>query len=157
VGIAFVVLAMILFVAEIFIQSNGVLGIGGAAALIAGGFLLFDTSVSFLKVSWPVVIVVAVLALLFFMFVIMAVARARRRPVAVGAETLVGATGVVVSPVNPLGQVKLRGETWKARAEGEDLSKDEKIEVVRSEGLTLIVRRADQQDPKARENKTAGT
>ena len=60
-------------------------------------------------------------------------------------------------PVNPLGQVKLRGETWKARAEGEDLSKDEKIEVVRSEGLTLIVRRADQQDPKARENKTAGT
>jgi membrane-bound serine protease (ClpP class) len=157
VGIAFVVLAMILFVAEIFIQSNGVLGIGGAAALIAGGFLLFDTSVSFLKVSWPVVIVVAVLALLFFMFVIMAVARARRRPVAVGAETLVGATGVVVSPVNPLGQVKLRGETWKARAEAEDLSKDEKIEVVRSEGLTLIVRRADQQDPKAREYKTAGT
>jgi membrane-bound serine protease (ClpP class) len=146
VGIAFVVLAMILFVAEIFIQSNGVLGIGGAAALIAGGFLLFDTSLSFLKVSWPVVIAVAVLALLFFVFVIMAVARARRRPVTVGAETMVGATGVAVSPISPSGQVRLHGETWKARAEGADLSKDEPIEVIGSEGLTLIVRRATQSD-----------
>jgi membrane-bound serine protease (ClpP class) len=146
VGIAFVVLAMILFVAEIFIQSNGVLGIGGAAALIAGGFLLFDTSLSFLKVSWPVVIAVAVIALLFFVFVIMAVARARRRPVAVGAQTMVGATGVAISPISPFGQVRLRGETWKARAEGEDLRKDERIEVIGSEGLTLLVRRASQSD-----------
>jgi membrane-bound serine protease (ClpP class) len=157
VGIALVVLAMILFVAEIFIQSNGVLGIGGAAALIAGGFLLFDTSASFLKVSWPVVIAVAVVALLFFLFVIMAVARARRRPVAVGAETLVGATGVAISPISPLGQVRLRGETWKARAEGEDLSRDERIEVIRTEGLTLVVRRASQSDDNGENGQDQGT
>jgi len=53
VGIALIVLAMILYVAEIKIQSHGILGIGGTAALIAGGLLLFDTSASYLKVSWP--------------------------------------------------------------------------------------------------------
>jgi len=157
VGIALVVLAMILFVAEIFIQSHGVLGIGGAAALIAGGFLLFDTSMSFLKVSWPVVIAVGVIALLFFIFVIMAVARARRRPVAVGAETMVGTTGVAISPISPLGQVRLRGETWKARAEGEGLRKDERIEVIRSEGLTLVVRRARQSGAETEKKQDRGT
>ncbi len=157
VGIALVVLAMILFVAEIFIQSHGVLGIGGAAALIAGGLLLFDTSASFLKVSWPVVIAAGVIALAFFMFVIQAVARARRRPVATGAETLVGATGVVISPLSPQGQVRLHGETWKARTEGEDLLKDEQIEVLRTEGLTLVVRRPGRSGAEAAEKQDQGT
>ena len=157
VGIALVVLAMILFIAEIFIQSHGVLGIGGAAALIAGGLLLFDTSASFLKVSWPVVVAAGVIALAFFMFVIQAVARARRRPVATGAETLVGATGVVISPLSPQGQVRLHGETWKARTEGEDLLKDERIEVLRTEGLTLVVRRPGQSGAEAAEKQDQGT
>jgi membrane-bound ClpP family serine protease len=77
--------------------------------------------------------------------------------VAVGAETLVGATGVVISPVSPLGQVRLRGETWKARAEGEDLRKDERIEVIRSEGLTLIVRRAGQSGAETDKGKVQGS
>lgn len=157
VGIALVVLAMILFVAEIFIQSHGVLGIGGAAALIAGGLLLFDTSASFLKVSWPVVIAAGIIALAFFVFVIQAVARARRRPVATGVETLVGATGVAISPLSPQGQVRLRGETWKARSDSEDLLKDERIEVLRTEGLTLIVRRASQPGAGSEEKRDQGT
>ena len=60
-GIALIVLAMILYLAEIKIQSHGILGIGGTAALILGGLLLFDTSTpTILKVSWPVLIVAGV-------------------------------------------------------------------------------------------------
>jgi membrane-bound serine protease (ClpP class) len=70
VGIALVVLAMILFVAEIKVQSHGILGIGGAAALILGGLLLFNTSASYLKVAWPVLVIVAVVALAFFTLVV---------------------------------------------------------------------------------------
>jgi membrane-bound serine protease (ClpP class) len=150
VGVALVVLAMILLVAEIFIQSHGVLGIGGVAALIAGGLLLFEDSAPYFGVSWPVLAVVAIVALVFFFFVIRAIRRARHRPLAVGTEELVGATGVVVSTLDPVGQVRLRGERWKARTEESVLHKDERIEVVRTEGLTLVVRRAvESETPKA--------
>jgi membrane-bound serine protease (ClpP class) len=142
VGVALIVLAMALLVAEIFIQSGGVLGIGGVAALVAGGLFLFEDSAPYFGVSWPVLAVVGICALLFFFVVIMAISRARHRPVAVGVEDMVGATGVALSVVDPWGQVRLRGETWKARTEGESLHKDERIEVLRTEGLTLIVRRA---------------
>ena len=141
VGIALVVLAMILYAAEIKIQSHGILGIGGTASLIAGGLLLFDTSASFLKVSWPVLIVAAVIVLAFFMLVVRKVAIVMRRPHATGTESLVGTTGVTISPLSPQGQVRLHGEIWRARAEEGELLKDERIEVLRTEGLTLIVRR----------------
>jgi membrane-bound serine protease (ClpP class) len=142
VGIALVVLAMILFVAEIKVQSHGILGVGGAAALIIGGLLLFDTSASYLKVAWPVLVIVAVVALAFFTFVVAKAHRAMHRPQAAGPSTLVGAQGVVLSHLDPQGQVKVRGEIWKARTEGEILLKDERIEVVHVEGLTLVVRRS---------------
>ncbi|HLA80824.1 MAG TPA: nodulation protein NfeD [Thermoleophilia bacterium] len=141
VGIAFVVLAMILYLAEIKIQSHGILGIGGTAALIAGGLLLYDTSASFLKVGWPVLIVAALIVLGFFTIVVRAAARAMRRPHATGIESLAGTAGVAISPLDPEGQVRIKGEIWRARTEGDSLVRDDSIEVVRSEGLTLIVRR----------------
>lgn len=140
VGVTLVVLAFALFVAEIKVQSSGILGIGGAAALIVGGLLLFDASADFLQVSWPVLVVVAIVVLLFFLFVVRAVARAMRRPAVSGMEGLVGATGVALTPLTPRGKVKVKGETWLARSEGGSLLKDEQIEVQRYEGLTLIVR-----------------
>lgn len=156
VGIALVVLAMILYVAEIKIQSHGILGIGGTAALIAGGLLLFDTSASFLKVSWPVIIVAVAIVGVFFIVVIGAVARSLRRPHATGAESMVGATGVALSPLAPLGQVKLHGETWKARTEEGELPKDERVEVLGTDGLTLIVRRQEKKE-ETRPNKDEKT
>jgi membrane-bound serine protease (ClpP class) len=142
VGIALMVLAVALFIAEIFITSHGILGVGGAIALIAGGLLLFDTSASFLRVSWPVLAAVAIVALAFFTLVITKVRGAMRRPRATGAEALVGLKGVALSAINPWGQVRVRGEIWRARTEGQALLKDEPIEVVRVEGLTLVVQRA---------------
>ncbi|NLO28747.1 MAG: nodulation protein NfeD [Actinobacteria bacterium] len=146
VGVALVVLAMILYLAEIKFQSHGVLGIGGTAALVAGGLLLFDSPMSYLQVSWPVLIVVGAIVFLFFMIVIRAVAKAMRRPHATGLESMVGATGVTLSPLTPGGQVRLQGETWRARSERGDLRKDTPVEVLGTEGLTLIVRPRDGPD-----------
>jgi len=145
-GIALIVLAMILYIAEIKVQSHGILGIGGTASLIAGGLLLFNTSASFLKVSWPVLIAAAVIVLLFFALVITKVARSMRRPHATGLESMVGATAVAVSPLSPEGRVRLQGEIWKARTEEGILNKDEPVEVLKVEGLTLIVRRLAEPD-----------
>ena len=57
---------------------------------------------------------------------------------AVGLETLVGRTAVVVRALSPRGQVKLDGEVWEACAEHDLLPGDEVV--VRSvDGLVLVV------------------
>ena len=62
----------------------------------------------------------------------------KRRRAAVGLETLVGRTAVVVRALSPRGQVKLDGEVWEARAEHDLLPGDEVV--VRSvDGLVLVV------------------
>jgi membrane protein implicated in regulation of membrane protease activity len=62
----------------------------------------------------------------------------RRRRSVVGAEALVGARAVVVTPCRPEGQVRVAGELWRAicRA-GADTG--EVVQVERVDGLTLIV------------------
>jgi membrane-bound serine protease (ClpP class) len=63
----------------------------------------------------------------------------RRRP-RVGAEALVGAPGVAVSDCLPEGQVRVRGETWRAVCEGGARAGDAVV-VEAVSGLTLEVRR----------------
>jgi membrane protein implicated in regulation of membrane protease activity len=62
----------------------------------------------------------------------------RRRRIQMGAETLIGATAQVVSDCRPLGQVRLRGERWRARCEA-GASAGDTVRVVDREGLTLLV------------------
>jgi membrane protein implicated in regulation of membrane protease activity len=64
----------------------------------------------------------------------------KRRRAAVGVETLVGATARVIRPCRPVGQVRLQGETWRARCEaGADGAETVRVRAVR--GLELVVER----------------
>jgi membrane protein implicated in regulation of membrane protease activity len=64
----------------------------------------------------------------------------RRRRAQVGAETLLGAAAEVVVPCRPKGQVRVRGELWRARCDdGADIG--ETVRVRELEGLTLLVER----------------
>jgi membrane-bound ClpP family serine protease len=62
----------------------------------------------------------------------------KRRRVQVGAETLIGLEGVVVTPCRPRGQVRLQGELWDARCEA-GAAAGQRVRVVAREGLTLAV------------------
>jgi len=63
----------------------------------------------------------------------------RRRRAAVGVETLVGQTAVVVTVCRPRGQVRVAGELWQAECvEGADPG--EGVDVVAVHGLLLTVR-----------------
>jgi membrane protein implicated in regulation of membrane protease activity len=62
----------------------------------------------------------------------------QRRRAAVGAEALVGATAKVVSECMPVGQVRVRGELWRARCET-GAAAGEEVRVVAVDGLTLLV------------------
>jgi membrane-bound serine protease (ClpP class) len=62
----------------------------------------------------------------------------KRRRIQAGAETLIGARAEVVTACRPVGQVRIAGELWRARAEaGAEVG--ETVRVVGRDGLTLLV------------------
>ncbi|RMF85116.1 MAG: hypothetical protein D6736_17975 [Nitrospinota bacterium] len=62
-----------------------------------------------------------------------------RRPAMTGREGMIGQEGVVVTPLQNYGKIKVGNELWLARA-GEPLSAGDRVTIVRFEGLTAIVR-----------------
>lgn len=145
VGLALVVVAVVLYAAEVWVESGGLLAAGGTVALILGGLLLFDSPESFLRVDWIVIAIAALVSLAFFAFVITAVTRAHRIPATTGMQGMVGARGVVRLPLQPAGQVLIHGELWKAESEEGPLPAGEAVQVVGVEGMVLRVRRMQRQ------------
>ena len=53
-------------------------------------------------------------------------------------EAIVGCEGVVATPLDPTGYVKVKGELWKATSTS-DLEIGEKIRVTKIDGIRLVV------------------
>ena len=65
---------------------------------------------------------------------------ARRGSAQVGAETLIGARGAVLSACRPRGQVRVQGEIWDAVCEA-GADPGDRVRVTARDGLTLMVER----------------
>jgi len=139
-GVLLILLAMILYIAEIKIQSHGLLGIGGTISLLLGSLMLFETGVPFLRISWSTIGVVLIFTLLFFFFVIAKGIQALRRRPKTGIEGLVGEEGVATKDFEKgEGTVMVHGEIWKAISD-ESIKEGTEIEVIEAKGLKLKVR-----------------
>jgi membrane-bound serine protease (ClpP class) len=147
-GLLLILLAFALFVAEAFIVSHGALAAGGVVSLIFGGLLLFDTGSEAFEISVPIVIFTAALLGGFFVFVISKAVEARHRHVRTGREELIGMRAVVRSPLDPVGHVFVQGALWRAVAsDSQALAVGDEVVVEGIDGLTLTVRKADQEKP----------
>lgn len=138
-GVALILLAMLLFIAEIKVTSYGLLTVGGVVALVLGGVMLFDSPEPALRVGLDVLAATGGFALAIVGFLVVVVLRTTRNPVATGAEGLLHELGTARSPVAPRGTVFIHGEIWNAVAD-EPVAPGEPVEVVAVEGLTLKVR-----------------
>jgi membrane-bound ClpP family serine protease len=77
-----------------------------------------------------------------FSVVIGVALRTRRLPPAVGRTVLTGKPGEVRETLDPKGTVQAGGELWSAESEdGSTLAAGDCVDVVRVEGLRLIVRK----------------
>ena len=142
-GVALIVFAIILFLAEIKITSHGLLAVGGTISMLLGSILLISTPATYLRVSWAVIIPAVVTTVLFFLFAVGMGLRAQRRKPTTGDKGMVGERGRAVTAVGPAGgQVFVRGEYWRASA-AEDIPAGAPVEVTRADGLIVEVRRAD--------------
>jgi membrane-bound serine protease (ClpP class) len=143
-GVVLLILGVGLLVAETQLSTAGILGVLGVVSLAISGLLLFDTNEGF-DVSVPLVIGIAVVFGAAIIWVGHKVMEARRGQVYTGYEELMGAEGDVRVPVDPVGQVFVKGALWRAeRAEdGESIPTGARVRVEEVEGLTLKVRAAD--------------
>lgn len=90
-------------------------------------------------VPWPWGLAAAIASLVLFVFeVAYWQRRMRHRKVQTGVENLVGATGEVTSPLAPVGQIRVKGELWEARA-STTIDPGTQVRVVAVHGLTLEV------------------
>jgi membrane-bound serine protease (ClpP class) len=138
-GIALILLAILLFIAEIKVPSFGLLTVGGVVSLALGGLLLFKSPVPALRVSLDMIAGVAAVALLVVAGLVRLAVKAQRNKVRTGSEGLVGETGRAVADVDPHGKVFVHGEYWHATA-AEPIPAATVVEVVRVDGMVLTVR-----------------
>ena len=97
-GAALMVLAFVLFVLEAKIASRGILGGGGAVAMVLGALMLIDSPVPEMRIRLEVALAVALpFAIITTMFLTL-VLRARRTLVVTGSEGMIGETGTAVGP-----------------------------------------------------------
>jgi membrane-bound serine protease (ClpP class) len=140
VGVALVVLAVVLFVAEIKVTSYGALALGGIISLVLGLAMLFQSAEPALRVSWSLIAVLAATAALLVAGGVLLIARTYATAPAAGEEAMIGTRVVARTALTPAGKLFLLGEWWNAVADGE-VAAGEEVEVFAVDGLTLRVRR----------------
>ena len=67
--------------------------------------------------------------------------RSRRNPAKVGPEAMIGELARVVTLCDPIGEVRLHGELWRARSEAK-ADVGQRVRVVALDGITLVVEHA---------------
>ena len=143
-GLALILLALALFVVDIFAPTHGVLTGGGIIAFFLGVLMLFNrTPVGYhLPMTW--VISTTLVTAAFFVFFIGKGLGAQRQPVKAGAEIMIGKTVKALSRIDSQGgRVFIEGEHWNAVSET-PVEAGQPVEVAGIAGLTLKVKPTNQ-------------
>jgi len=137
-GIALLILAMGLFIAEYFTTSFGLLTAGGVIALVIGSLILFSHSPG-IEVNRGLIAGVTAGVTAFAIFVVGAIIRGQRRRKATGAEGMIGGIAIAKTPLDPTGTVLAQGELWTAASEGGKVAPGEEVIITKVEALKLWV------------------
>ena len=145
-GLALILFAIGLFVAEVKVASHGVLAVGGAVALIAGSLLLFSGrgEETLYRIDLSIIIPALVLTLAIVGVLTWKTLELRLRPSRTGAEGMVGESARVVENFAAPGTVKVlvHGEYWDAEGPP-GLAPGEVVRIAGVDGLRVRVERRD--------------
>jgi len=135
-GLALIILAAILFIAEVKIVSHGLLTVGGVISLFLGGLMLIDTVDPSLRISKSVLIsVAAFVGIAVFLASWLVIKAYKHRPFT-GNEGMIGRIGEVRSG----GFVFVEGALWKAESD-EPLEAGSKVEIIGANNLLIKVKK----------------
>lgn len=137
-GAVLILLALGLFIAELYITSFGLLTLAGLAAFIFGSMILFDSPLPGGRIPMSTIIVSALTLLAFVFFVIRAVVKVYRQDISMGENSMVGMKGVARGDFDGSGTVLVRGEIWKARSTV-PLAEGQEVRVTGIDGMIMQV------------------
>ena len=113
-GASLLLLAFGLFVLEAKFATHGILGTGGAIAMVLGAVMLVDSPLPEMRVHWGTAIALALPFSAITVFLLSLAVRARRNKVETGSEGMIGETGAAVTELAPEGKIFVHGEYWDA-------------------------------------------
>jgi len=139
-AIALLLAAVVLMLLEAKFGGHGVLALAGIVALVFGLATLVDGPIPELRVHTATALGAGIgFGAISFGLAWIAL-RARRGKVLTGPQAMIGGTAIVRTPLNPTGQVEIRGELWQASLRGHvSLAVGSTVSVRSVEGLVLIV------------------
>lgn len=141
-GVALIIFAIILFLAEIKITSHGMLTIGGVISLFLGSMMLIKTDQAWdiARISLGIIIPTVIATALFFLVIIAMGIKAQRLKTTTGEEGMIGQIGESITPLNPAGKVLVHGEIWNAESvSGESIEEGKKVKVRSFKNFTVMV------------------
>ena len=140
-GLLLIALGMAMLLAELFVTSYGVLGIGGVIAFVIGSLFLVDTSQTNLSVNRGIIAGTAVGFSAIVLGIGYLVLSTRRGHVSTGGEGMIGKIGLVratIAPGTP-GQIFVNGEIWRAVSD-EAIPAGANARIIAVHGLEVTVR-----------------
>ncbi len=145
-GILLICLAFIFFIIEALTPTFGFWTIIAIITFIFGIMLIpAEKAMYEMPLNWYTTfriasLAVAVLLTAFFSYALVKAIKAKKKKPRIGEKDLVGERGVAITDIKNGGQVKVKGEIWKAEAD-EEIKEGEEIIVVEQKRLVLKVRR----------------
>ena len=142
-GLALMALAFELLILDVKLPAHGILTLGAVISLITGAFLFFNSSRPSQGPQLNPILVFAMGGLVGFvgLYVVTLIVRTRRRSVRTGTDSMIGATVIASTPLQPVGRVNYKGEDWTAVLADPSTSVDPgtEVRIVAVEGLLVHV------------------
>jgi membrane-bound serine protease (ClpP class) len=140
-GLLLMLVGVALLVAEVFVTSFGVFGIGGVVAFVLGSLLLINTGETDVTVNRGIIAGAAAALTICILGLGYLVISDRRGKATTGSEGLIGKVGEVRDPIGPgaPGHLLVHGEIWRARSD-QALKPGTHAQVTAVRGLELEVR-----------------
>jgi len=139
-GLVLMGLALLLFIADIFAPTHGILTAGGILAFFLGALMLFNHGDPGYQLSLRWIIPATLVTAAFFALVIGKGVRAQFKPAQTGREAMIGKTAPAQSRIDSAGGwVFIEGETWHATSET-PIATGAMVKITGLSGLTLKVK-----------------
>ncbi len=142
-ALALFFLGFILLIAEMFIPSFGMLGLGGMTGIVLGALYLFDTSQGISGVDTRLLIGVICGILAICLIVLTSLVRLRKTSLKIGSALLVGETAIVKAfdPAKKAGSCFAEGTLWHFSTADGTLQVGDTVCVISQKNLQLVVAR----------------
>jgi membrane-bound serine protease (ClpP class) len=139
-GLVLMGLAVLLFIADLYASTHGVLTTGGIVAFFLGALMLFNHAGPGYQLSLSWILPGTLLTAVFFIFVVSKGVAAQFKPAQSGQETMVGKTVNAQSRIDSAGgRVFIEGESWNATSDL-PVETGQTAEIIGTNGLTLKVK-----------------